>query len=96
MATHPSLDTKKPFGLSLNREGAVLLLKGLEGLPEEDKTSVVFDRLKHDINTIIVIWDRRIKNEKMIQDHRRKLHEKRKVAGDLRPRDQRGSRSKPG
>jgi hypothetical protein len=92
MATHPSLDTKKPLGLSLNREGAALLLKGLEELPEEDKTGIVFDRLKHDISTIIVIWDRRIKNERMIQDHRRKMHEKLKAQVDLKRKDRRGSR----
>lgn len=73
------LGTNKPIGLSLNRESASLLLKGLESLPQEDRTNVVYERLKGDINTILVIWDRRIKNEKIIQEQRRQLHIKKKT-----------------
>jgi hypothetical protein len=72
------LGTKKPLGLSLNRESAALLLKGLEALPKEDQTGVVYKRMKDDINTILVIWDRRIKNEQIIQAHKRELHIKKK------------------
>lgn len=67
------LDTTKPLGLNVNREQAALLLNGLKVLPDTDKNNVIYDTLMRDLETIVVIWDRRIKNEKIIQEQRRKL-----------------------
>lgn len=72
MALNP-MDTNKPLGLNLGREQAAMLLKGLDTLPQQDRQNVLYKRLKQDLNMILTIWDRRIKNEKLIQEHRRKV-----------------------
>jgi hypothetical protein len=78
MAEMPILNVTKPLGLSLNREQAALLLKGLESLPPANKNNVLYEKLRHELEYIVVIWDRRIKNERIIQDQRRSLHKARK------------------
>jgi len=55
------------IALSLNREQATMLLKGLESLSEDQKKTVVFAKMKRDLESIVVIWDRRIKNTKLIE-----------------------------
>jgi hypothetical protein len=72
------MDISKPLGLSLSREQAALLLKGLENLPLSDRNNISFEKLKHNLEYIVVIWDRRIKNERIIQNHKRALHKARK------------------
>jgi hypothetical protein len=44
-----------------------MLLKGLESLSEDQKKTVVFAKMKRDLESIVVIWDRRIKNTKLIE-----------------------------
>ena len=68
-----TLDTKKPIGMNFNCQQAKLLLKGLMNLSDSDKNNVIYDRLIHDLNTIITIWERRIKNEKIIQEQKRTI-----------------------
>lgn len=75
----PTIDTRKPIGLNLNREGAAMLLRGLESLPPEDR-NVVYQKLKQDLGMIVTIWDRRIKNEKILQENRRILRARQKAA----------------
>ena len=67
------LGVNQPMGVNLNREQAVLLLKGLRALPDSDKKNVIYDTLVQNLDTIIVIWDRRIKNEKLIMAERKRL-----------------------
>jgi hypothetical protein len=55
------------IALSLNREQATMLLKGLESLSEDQKKTVIFAKMKRDLESIVVIWDRRIKNTKLIE-----------------------------
>ena len=81
----PSLDVKKPLGLNLNKEGAALLVKGLSSLPTEDRNNVVFQRLMHDLNMIVTIWDRRIKNEKLIQEQKRLIKARQKAVKNSLP-----------
>ena len=55
------------IALSLNREQATMLLKGLESLSEDQNKTVIFAKMKRDLESIVVIWDRRIKNTKLIE-----------------------------
>lgn len=57
----------KRLGLLTNKEQATMLLKGLELLPPQDKGNVVYETLVRELKTIVTIWDRRIKNEKILQ-----------------------------
>ena len=66
-------DSNRPFDISLNREQAGLILKGLRALLESDKKTIIYQALDRDIEAIITIWDRRIKNEKIVLEERRKL-----------------------
>lgn len=61
----------KPMGLQLNKEQSALLLKALKGLPDADRKSVVYDALHKDLQTINLLWDRIIKNQKIMADQRR-------------------------
>ena len=65
------IDVFRPLGLSLNREASSLLLRGLDKLEAQDKQSVVYLSLHKDLENIVVIWDRRIKNEKILQEQQR-------------------------
>jgi hypothetical protein len=47
-------------------------------MPAVDPASYFITSGEADINTILVIWDRRIKNEQIIQAHKRELHIKKK------------------
>jgi hypothetical protein len=71
----------KPLGVQVNKEQATLLLKGLNMLPESDKRVVIYDSLKRDLETVVVIWDRLIKTQTTVQEERRKLKEERRKAG---------------
>lgn len=64
---------QKPMGLQINKEQAVLLLKGLKTLPETDQTSVVYQSLLRDVETINTILDRIVKNAKIANEQRRVL-----------------------
>jgi hypothetical protein len=55
----------------LNREQAAILLKGLESISNIDKNTVIYKSIKRDLENIIVIWDRRIKNEVIIREQKR-------------------------
>ena len=68
----------KPMGLQLNRDAAVLLKKGLLKLPVEDQNNVNYQSLMRDIDMIIVIWDRTIKNQKIVKDLQRQQKTKEK------------------
>jgi len=80
-----AIDIRKPLGLGLNKEGASMLVRGLEKLPLDDQKNVVYQRLIHDLNMIVTIWDRRIKNEKIIQEQRRFIKAKQKSAKQITP-----------
>jgi hypothetical protein len=56
------------LGLNLNREQASMLLQGIEFLSDDQKKSVVYTKLKRDLESIVVIWDRRIKNIKILEE----------------------------
>lgn len=71
--------TRKPLGLNLNHEMATLLLKGIDTLPENDKRTVTYSKLRKDLEYIIQIWERRIKNEKIVQEQRRIIHKAKKA-----------------
>ena len=58
----------KPMGLYLNRDKAALLLKGLKSLPPLDQKNINFQSLERDISTILVIWDRTIKNQQIVKE----------------------------
>ena len=77
--TEIDFQTRKPLGLNLNHEMATLLLKGIDILPENDKRTVTYSKLRKDLEYIIQIWERRIKNEKIIQEQRRIIHKAKKV-----------------
>jgi len=61
----------KALGLALDRESAQLLLDGLESLPT-NKKSIHYQKLNKKLSEIIVIWDRRIKNEAILKERRKK------------------------
>jgi predicted DNA-binding transcriptional regulator len=63
-----NIDISKPIGLQLNSEQSKLLLKGLESLSLSDKKVVIYDTLVRELKTIIVIWERRIKNEQILKE----------------------------
>jgi hypothetical protein len=71
--------TRKPLGLNLNHEMATLLLKGIDILPENDRRTVTYSKLRKDLEYIIQIWERRIKNEKIVQEQRRIIHKAKKA-----------------
>lgn len=48
-----------------NAEQSSLLLKALDGLPDQDKRGVMFQRLYEEVRNINTVWERRIKNEKL-------------------------------
>lgn len=58
--------TKKLIGLRLNKDQAALILSGLDKLTESDKSTVTYKSLRRDLESIVVIWDRRIKNANII------------------------------
>ena len=64
--------TPKPYALNLNREQAKILLKGLILLPDKEKNNVVSQALIKDVRNIITILDRRVKNERIIAESKRK------------------------
>lgn len=78
-------EAARPFGLSLNREQAALLLKGLKSLPGTDQNNVIYEALIKDIECILTIWDRRIKNEKILQEQRRKLKQQKSQSAKSAP-----------
>lgn len=57
--------------LSLNLDMAKLLLEGLDNLPADKKTNIIYTRLKDNLKTIVIIWERKIKNEKIIKQLRK-------------------------
>jgi|APFre7841882654_1041346.scaffolds.fasta_scaffold100369_2 hypothetical protein len=61
----------KPVGLQINREQALLLIRGLKTLPESDQTSIVFRSLIRDLETLNTVWERIIKNQKLANQQRR-------------------------
>lgn len=63
----------KPFGINLNKEKVSLLLRGILLLPEKERKSVVYNTLQRELETMSVIWDRRIKNEKLAAEQRKLL-----------------------
>ena len=77
--TEIDFQTRKPLGLNLNHEMATLLLQGLDTLPENDKRTVTYGKLRKDLEYIVQIWDRRIKNEKIIQEQRRMIHKTKRI-----------------
>lgn len=54
----------KPMGLEINREQAALLLRGLKLLPEQEQKNVICQSMTRDLETIVSLWDRVIKNQK--------------------------------
>lgn len=81
MADEPLL---KPVALTVNREEAATLLRGLRALPEGEpgknepgKNNIITQRLCRDLETIIQLWDRVIKGQKA-------AHEIRKAKSGLR------------
>ena len=77
--TEIDFQTRKPLGLNLNHEMATLLLKGIDVLPENDRRTVTYSKLRKDLEYIIQIWERRIKNEKIVQEQRRIIHKAKKA-----------------
>jgi hypothetical protein len=77
--TEIDFQTRKPLGLNLNHEMATLLLKGIDVLPENDRRTVTYSKLRKDLEYIIQIWERRIKNEKIVQEQRRTIHKAKKA-----------------
>lgn len=76
----------EPFShISVNKDQANLLLKGLKSLPTTEQTNINYTKLVHDLETITVVWDRRIKNQKIAHDIRRKT----KIAAQKDKSDQR-------
>jgi len=66
--TIPDMFKGLPIGLNVNREQAAMLLRGLDILPEADKRAIVYKALRRDLESIVLIWDRRVKNEKVAQE----------------------------
>jgi len=62
--------TKKLIGLRLNKDQAELILNGLDKLAESDKSTVTYKSLRRDLESIVVIWDRRIKNANIITQNK--------------------------
>lgn len=62
---------QKPMGLQLNKEQAALILKSLKALPEAERKTVVYESLIRDVETIVVIWERILKNQKIMLEQRR-------------------------
>ena len=58
----------KPMCLTLNRDQAALLKKGLTGLPSLDQKNANYQALMRDIDMIVVIWDRTIKNQQIVKE----------------------------
>jgi len=67
----------KALGLALDRESAKLLLDGLESLPANQK-SIHYQKLTKKLTEIITIWDRRIKNEAILKERRKKPNDNKK------------------
>jgi hypothetical protein len=70
--TAPDVLKSLPIGLSVNREQAAMLLRGLDALTEDDKRGIIYKALRRDLESIVVIWDRRVKNEKIVQEMNKK------------------------
>jgi hypothetical protein len=66
------------YNLKLTKETAQLLRDGLETLPPERKNTVVFKDLIKNLDTILVVWDRTLKNELIVQEQRRKVNQAKK------------------
>jgi hypothetical protein len=62
--------TKKLIGLRLNKDQAELILNGLDKLPDSDKSTVTYKSLRRDLESIVVIWDRRIKNAAIVTQNK--------------------------
>ena len=54
-----------------NAEQSRILLQALNGLPDDQKRTVLYKNLYKDISSINTIWERRIKNEKIIRDKKK-------------------------
>lgn len=59
------------FNINLNKEKTTLLLKGLSLLPVEDRKSIIYNGLQRELETVSVIWERCIKNEKILAEQRK-------------------------
>ena len=68
---HDALSVNQSLIINLNREQTAMLLRGLDKLSDADKQKVVYIQLRKDLESIIVIWDRRIKNENILRTERR-------------------------
>lgn len=66
------IETTKPIGLALNKETAQLLLDGLNKLDQSRKQGILYEKLNKELHNIITIWDRRIKNDKLLKESRKK------------------------
>jgi hypothetical protein len=62
------------YNLKLTKETAQLLRNGLEALPSDRKNTVVYKDLVKNLDTILVVWDRTLKNELIVQEQRRKIN----------------------
>ena len=60
-----SKKTYAEISVSPNLEQTKMILAGLDLLPEKDKTKVTYQRLRKELETIQVIWKRRVKNEEI-------------------------------
>ena len=60
-----SKKTYTEISVSPNLEQTKMILAGLDLLPEKDKTKVTYQRLRKELETIQVIWKRRVKNEEI-------------------------------
>jgi hypothetical protein len=81
----PLMATEKgvSYTLHLSRETALLLRDGLELLPQERKSSVVYRDLVRDLDMTIVMLERTLKNELLVQEQKRKLIQAKRVGSKV-------------
>jgi len=72
------------YRLALSYESARMLREAMGLLPEDRRRSPLFKSLTRDLDRSITMMERTIKNEKLVQEERRKRYASRKKDG--RPR----------
>lgn len=71
-----STNSKISYSLMLTHESARLIREGLETLPNEKKRNIVYNSIIKDLDKVIIIMDRVLKNELIIQEQKREKNKK--------------------
>jgi hypothetical protein len=79
-------DKRLSFNLPITKETASLLREGLDALPPEKRRNVVYKKLVRDLDVMLTVWERTIKNEIIVQEQKRKIAAEKKAKKPTDPR----------